>query len=168
MKLLIPAVFLAATVAGVVIQLSPSRTDSKLAEIKQRTDAEIERINRESEAQLAKKLAEIEQANKRASEAIRAYEQSAKDHVRRYVLSRLKAPATAQFGPIEFRIPQTDNKRINSMYWVCDGYVDSHNSFGAFLRTYYTLWIGFHEDRKRWETVIFNTSKNGPPGSMIE
>lgn len=53
-----------------------------------------------------------------------------------YVSEQLKAPSTAHFSPIEKSGVKFDAGHIR-----VSGYVDSQNSFGAMLRSKYTIWM---------------------------
>jgi hypothetical protein len=65
----------------------------------------------------------------------------------KFVSNRLKAPSTAKF-------PWSCNAIKNGNQWTVRGYVDAQNSFGAMLRSHYTVIVHPTEwqvDRWYWE-----------------
>lgn len=56
----------------------------------------------------------------------------------KFVRERLKAPATARF-PTNHRDDGVSLASTGSCRWTISAYVDSQNSFGALIRTGYTL-----------------------------
>jgi hypothetical protein len=148
MKLVILFVFVAATIVGVAMQSMPSSLERKLAKIDQELAAKLKKIDEET----AVKLAKIEEESRILQQKFDAFVKRAEDCVREAVLSRLKAPATAQFGPIEFRNPPwVPDNVLNLKMWVGYGYVDSENSYGALLRQNYEVCIYVNEETRRWE-----------------
>lgn len=150
MKLLIPFVFVVATIIGVAVQLMPSRLDRELLQIEQEREAALKKI----EARYTAEIARIEEESAIFKAKLDTHVKRAEDCVRRAVLARLKAPATAQFGPIEFRNPSwIPNTGINLEQWVGYGYVDSQNPFGALLRQRYEVCIFVNKETRRWEIL---------------
>lgn len=71
-----------------------------------------------------------------------------------FVLARLKAPATAAFGPYDsFRATSMGDCR-----WMVTGYVDAENSFGAKLRMPFSSMVQYQAETKKWrlEDVVFD------------
>lgn len=59
-----------------------------------------------------------------------------------FVRRQLKAPSTAEFSPIE----ETSIKKMNENTWRVTGYVDSQNSYGAMLRSYWRVETCLNND----------------------
>lgn len=75
-----------------------------------------------------------------------------KSHAEEFVYERLKAPSTAQFGPLDYS--KYDSKNHIS------GYVDAQNSFGAMLRTYFVLSYVWPHDSRTPTLVDYEFQKN--------
>lgn len=70
-----------------------------------------------------------------------AFNHSNKDVIKiaeKYVLDKLKAPATAQFGAA-----QDYTIKCYGNMWFVDCFVDSQNSFGAMIRTKFSMTITY-------------------------
>jgi len=61
-----------------------------------------------------------------------------------FVKDRLKAPSTARFGTL------TATESYDGSYLV-SGYVDSQNSFGAMIRTYFSCTVEY--DDGKWKLI---------------
>lgn len=69
-----------------------------------------------------------------------------------FVSDRLKSPASAEFQ----RSYESDVSKAGSMYTV-KAYVDSENSFGAMIRTYYTCVVAY-QGAEKWRLEDLETS----------
>lgn len=74
----------------------------------------------------------------------------AKDFVER----RLKAPSTADFGG--FRDPDVTTARVSGCEFLSKGYVDAQNSFGAKIRTPYSVTLEYLPEKKAWRAENIN------------
>ena len=88
----------------------------------------------------------------------------AKHVCQKFALKQLKAPATAQFEPLETvaAVPSKDKKweKMKDV-WDSMGWVDSQNSFGALIRSEYMCTIQKAPDG-RWKLLDLNWLKNSP------
>lgn len=74
------------------------------------------------------------------------------EYAKETVISKLKAPATAQF-PARDMVKITN---LSSNNWQITGYVDSQNAFGALIRTYYECDIKVNQVTQTFSgSVIF-------------
>lgn len=88
----------------------------------------------------------------------------AKHVCQKFALKQLKAPATAQFEPLEtVAAVSSKDKRWEKMkdVWDSMGWVDSQNSFGALIRSEYMCTIQ-KAPHGRWELLDLNWLKNSP------
>lgn len=76
------------------------------------------------------------------------------DLVSKQALNGLKAPKSAEFPDISTRNAHT--KYLGDGRYEINSYVDSQNSFGAMLRTYFTAVIKFTGDSYQIEKVEFD------------
>ena len=65
------------------------------------------------------------------------------------VKNGLKAPSTAVFLPYKNIV----KNKIDNYTWEFNGYVDSHNSFGAMLRTKFICIVNYNPETDRWQKV---------------
>jgi len=72
----------------------------------------------------------------------------AKTSCERFVIQRLKAPATARFGPAS----DTEVTGFNGGTYRISGWVDAQNSFSALVRNRYTCWVEYAGE-KRWSLL---------------
>jgi hypothetical protein len=94
-----------------------------------------------------KKIAESNERKPRSH-----YKNEARIYSEKYVLEKLKAPSTAEFGESDAGVNQIDNNTFTVF-----NYVDAQNSFGAKLRQTYSCKITFvSDDDVRCENLIIN------------
>ena len=80
------------------------------------------------------------------------YKNEARIYSEQYVLRKLKAPSTAEFGESDAGVNQIDNNTFTVF-----NYVDAQNSFGAKLRITYSCEITFvGDDDIRCDNLIIN------------
>lgn len=72
--------------------------------------------------------------------------------VKRFVKERLKAPATAQFAP-DYENGKWRAQSIGGSKYRVVAYVDSQNSFGANLRSYFVAEME-QVDRDHWKLIL--------------
>ena len=71
-----------------------------------------------------------------------------------FVKKRLKSPSTAKFaGNLEKKDHVT---KIAENEYKIDSYVDSQNSFGATIRSYWSCTIKFVDDNVQCENLVIN------------
>jgi hypothetical protein len=70
----------------------------------------------------------------------------------KFVKEKLKSPKTAEFEPIS-----TITFKNEGNVWAFVGYVDSQNSFGALIRTNFSIGMRYYTDNENWglTTLIF-------------
>lgn len=66
-----------------------------------------------------------------------------------FVRPMLKSPSTAKFGPFE----ESSVTHMGDEKYRIVAYVDSQNSFGAMLRTYYTCELKYKTDTEKWQML---------------
>jgi regulatory protein YycI of two-component signal transduction system YycFG len=73
--------------------------------------------------------------------------------MKEFVKDKLKSPASA-----DFESNQTIGYKFENGIFTFSGYVDSQNSFGAMLRTRFTVSINYKFETKKWflESIVFN------------
>lgn len=72
-----------------------------------------------------------------------------------FVRPMLKAPSTAKFGPFE----EASVTPLGDEKYRIVAYVDSQNSFGAMLRTYYTCELKYKTDTEKWQMLEIKFQK---------
>lgn len=72
-----------------------------------------------------------------------------------FVRPMLKAPSTAKFGPFE----ESSVTPLGDEKYRIVAYVDSQNSFGAMLRTYYTCELKYKTDTEKWQMLEIKFQK---------
>ena len=68
--------------------------------------------------------------------------------VKEFVSNRLKSPATADYP----NISKTIYHQVDDV-WVFNGYVDSQNSFGALIRTYFVCGVEYVPTTDKWKLI---------------
>jgi len=68
----------------------------------------------------------------------------------KFVVDALKAPTTAEFPPAREPDCQTSQRE---RIWVVTSYVDSQNSFGAMIRSHYTVEMIYYPATDTWTRV---------------
>jgi hypothetical protein len=63
--------------------------------------------------------------------------------------SRLKAPRTAEFASIS----DSNIRNLGGNEWEVSSYVDSQNSFGAMIRTRFTITMTVNIETKYWQAT---------------
>jgi hypothetical protein len=87
---------------------------------------------------------------KEADRSIEAWAMS-----REFVKPMLKSPSTAKFGPFEeSSVIPLGNEKYRIVV-----HVDSHNSFGAMLRAYYTCELKYKPDTEKWQMLSMTFQK---------
>lgn len=75
---------------------------------------------------------------------------SAWENSKKFVLDRLKAPATAEFGPFDDPDTTVFQEKDNPCGFVVRGNVDAQNAYGAKLRSRYAVIVNYHIKDGSW------------------
>jgi len=71
-------------------------------------------------------------------------------NAQKFVLARLKAPATAEFGAFDDPGTNVSQTRDNPCGFIVYGNVDAQNAYGAKLRNRYAVLVDYHIRDGSW------------------
>lgn len=110
---------------------------ARLAELQQQEDEQGQKFRASNNEAQRKKEFDLFCRTTKKNDYLKKFAKSATE-------SNLKAPATAKFSPINVR--KTDPKNDSCKYLI-EYSVDAQNSFGALVRSNYTVILTYYRDK---------------------